>query len=106
MLLLNIFLLSFYVVAISAEFIPCKSKSGRDISAQYLLLFNLCTVVLALDTFNSAVPCIYFRMKLWNYNQAPDGIHNFLALSTLSEITEWLFRFLVGLMTVVQRQLV
>ena len=62
-LLSNAFLLSFYVVMVSVDHISCMTKSDINITEQFEFFFVVGTVILALDTFNSAIPCIYFRAQ-------------------------------------------
>ena len=103
-LLMNVFLLSFYVVLAASDHIPCKTKSGYNITQKFDFVFGLGAVIIAADAFNSAVPCIYFRAKL-ELERDKKKTDSTLMLATLSYLVEWFFRIAIILVSLVQNRL-
>ena len=63
-LITNFFLLSYYIVIVASHHLPCKTKSGYNITQNFDFVFVLGLVIVSADFFNSAIPCIWFRAKL------------------------------------------
>ena len=60
-LVINAFLISFYVVqVIAVEHYPCKAKNGHDITKRFEISFILGLIVLVADLVNSTVLATYF----------------------------------------------
>ena len=60
----NVFLLSVYVIVVASPHVSCRTKSGINVTEHFDFAFSLGIVVLSMDAFNAAVPCLYFRAKM------------------------------------------
>ena len=62
-LLLNMLLLSFYVMEVSTDHRACKTRGGRNITTKYELLFQAGLIILLVDGVNNLFN-IYLRFKV------------------------------------------
>ena len=95
----NAFLLSFYIVSLYIDHSTCRTKNEFYVTDYFDFVLYLGIVILLMDTFNSAVPCIYFRAKQKLEERKGQVSVNTTASATISNILEWIFRAIMILVS-------